>query len=399
MGVRPDYLPWEKYLTRKLNFITGASLAMACLAMLTYVCMGEYGFIKIHAIAILFFPAIFISNKFGNYIWGLYSFYISVLVLMFLFFQEFGESSQLYLFLVPLTISMLMLLQRKEIYKHVVVLLVVYFLFLLVVVAGYIFKWFQTDLPPETIATVRTINISLSSFLTLVVTYIIIRQNLKQELELTALIRQKETLLAEVNHRVKNNMNVITSLLNLKKELCLTNEALEALEDSKNRIYSMALIHQKVYLGNSINDVNFQEHISELAGELVSSYSAEEDVKLNINVDDCCLGLDAAIPCSLVINEVITNSLKHALTGNNVLELNVTMKKTANEIEMAISDNGPGLTDYDKMNKDTLGMTLIDLLCGQLDARYNFTNHNGLVFNMNFVLPKKAPRSLNNKRI
>ena len=395
IGVKPSYLPWEKYLTRKLNFIAWASLAVASLATLTYVCIGHYEMIAIHLIALLFFPAIFISNKLGSYIWGLYTFYISVLVLIFLFFMKLGGSSQLYLFLVPLTISMLMLLQRKEIYKHVINLLAIYFLFLLTVIGGHVFKWFQSDLPLETIATVRTINIALSSSLTLVVTFIIIRQNLKQELELSALLRQKETLLAEVNHRVRNNMNVITSLLNLKKELCLTNEALEALVDSKNRIYSMALIHQKVYMGNTIRDVNFQDYVSELANELVNSYSAEDDVKLKIEVDDCFIALDAAIPCSLIINEVLTNALKHAYMHDRALELCVSMKKHADEIEMAISDNGPGLTDYERMNKDTLGMTLIDLLCSQLDAKYNFTNQNGLVFNMNFMLQKpKGIRSL-----
>jgi two-component sensor histidine kinase len=388
LGVKPGYLPWEKYLTRNLNYITLASIGALLMGIATYISLGNYHFIREHAIAIALLPLIIFINARVNYIWALYFFYLIILSLLFFFTLKMGEECEPYLFLIPLTISLLMLIRRKEIQKNVIALFVILFAFLLIGIIGYKLTWFDSTLSHPEIVMVRGINIFFSSFLTLIVTGIIVNQNSKQELELNALLKEKETLLAEINHRVKNNMNVITSLLNLKKDLCATDEAREALEDSKHRVYSMALIHQKVYGSSSVRKVDFQEYISELAEELVSSYSLEKSVKLNIQADDCLLGLDVAVPCSLIINEVLTNSLKHAYRKGATLKLSVIIKKNENAIEIIMSDNGPGFANDEKPIKDSLGITLIELLCGQLEASYSFKNQNGLVFTANFNLPK-----------
>lgn len=367
--------------------MTVATLAAMFSGVIIYIVTGKYDFITLHLLALALFPLVLVANLRFNYIWAMYIFFIVVFGLMLLFFHKMGKASEAYLFIVPLLVCLLMLLGRREIYKHMMVIFGMFFAFMGVCAIGYFAGWFNQSYPPAALTVMRIVNMSFSSALTLTITYIIIGQNLRQERELKALIREKETLLAEVHHRVKNNMAITSSLLNMRMERCGSEETREALEDCKNKIYSMALIHKKVYASKTLKDIDFREYISELAEELVSAYKEHNEINLNIDAADCTLPLDSAIPCGFIINELMTNSFKYAIQKAKELTLNISMIRTGNEVQLTASDNGPGLSAHAK-NENSLGMTLIDILCRQLEATYSFKNDNGLVFEMNFRLPK-----------
>jgi two-component sensor histidine kinase len=386
LGIRKEYLPWERYVTRVLNYMTLASISAPLTIVLIYIFFGKYELVEMHLVALTILPVIFILNVRLNYLWGLYSFFIIVAGFMFFFFQQLGNSSKTYLYIVPFVIGLLMLVNRPELKKHMAILTVLFVAFIGTYVFGYFHNWFIDRLPPATLTITRIINISCSSALTIALTLILIQQNLRQEHELKELIKQKETLLSEVHHRVKNNMAIISSLLNLRLEETNSDETREALEDTKNKIYSMALIHKKVYGGKTMQDVDFQEYVSELAGDLVGLYSRNRDIKLDVDARDCILQLDTAIPCGFIINELITNSCKYAYRHGKELELKVNMKHNGNHFDLTVTDNGPCF-DFEILKvKNTLGMNLIDMLNKQLDATYSFRKDNGLVYEMKFMV-------------
>jgi two-component sensor histidine kinase len=384
-GVKPGYLPWEKYLTRKLNYYTLISILAEALAILAYISIHNYNYIVELSISLLVFPLVIICNKHLDYKYALYLFYLNATGIVFFVSLKMGGDSEILLFFFPLTISLLTLLNRKEMNMHIRVLMGMMVVLLFTNLIGFKLEWFQGVLSAEELNTVRIFNIFFCSFITLLFSIALSKQNAMQENELMTLVKEKETLLAEVHHRVKNNMAIISSLLNLKKEASTSTEAKEVLEDSKNRIYSMALIHKNIYGNKSFKSTNFHTYITELAEEMVGAYT-EHKIKLSIDAKNCILDLDTAIPCGLIINELLTNSLKYALPKTKELTLTILMKKTMNHIRLSYSDNGPGILPDSIVNNHSLGMTLIDLLSQQLEAKYTFKNEGGLVFNMNFTL-------------
>ncbi|MGP8215578.1 MAG: sensor histidine kinase [Bacteroidia bacterium] len=383
-------MPWEKYLTRKLNYYSLISILTLGLAILSYIIIGDYHFITELAVVLCIFPAVIFFNLRFNYVYALYLFYLNASLIVFLLLFKMGQGSLVYLFFFPLTISLLTLLNRKEMNIHIRILMGMIFSLLLANLIGIRFGWFQVMLSPDELKWVRINNIFFSVFITLLFSMTLSRQNAMQENELLSLLEEKEILLAEVHHRVKNNMAIISSLLNLKKESCSSDETKKVLEDCKNRIYSMALIHKNIYYNKSFKNINFQEYITELAQELIGISAEKDIIKFTVNAIDCNLGIDEAIPCGFIINELLTNSLKYAIVKSQILAITITMKRTGKEVCLKYSDNGYGFSFDNAKSTSSLGMTLIDLLCQQLEAEYSFKNESGSVFDMRFNLPAHA---------
>ncbi|AUB39254.1 CheY chemotaxis protein or a CheY-like REC [Nostoc flagelliforme CCNUN1] len=139
------------------------------------------------------------------------------------------------------------------------------------------------------------------------------RERKQAEEQIKASLQEKEVLLKEIHHRVKNNLQIISSLLNLQAEYIKDNQALEVFKDSQNRIESMALIHEKLYQSQDLAKINFADYIQDLVTNLFYSYNVNSSaISLKMNVEEVFLAIDAAIPCGLIINELISNSLKYA---------------------------------------------------------------------------------------
>ena len=206
--------------------------------------------------------------------------------------------------------------------------------------------------------------------------------------ELAASLVEKELLLKEVHHRVKNNMQVISSLLNMQadaqEDLLLSN----LLGESQQRIKSMSLIHESLYQSDDLLEINFEDYIRTLATGLCRFYTIPGvEVQLDIVVDEVALGLDTAVPCGLIINELISNALKHGFNDHSgrAAVIDVHFVKDQGQFRLRISDNGAGLPkDFDLSRSGSMGMEIVDILTQQLEGSLSYQSNAGAQFLIEF---------------
>lgn len=209
----------------------------------------------------------------------------------------------------------------------------------------------------------------------------------QSEEQIKASLQEKEVLLKEIHHRVKNNMQVICSLLNLQSGSIEDSQTLELLQEAQNRVASMALVHEQLYQSEDLARIDFAEYIQNLAANLLSSYDVNSDaIALKINVEHIHLSVDAAIPCGLIINELVANSLKYAFPSGKSGEIRIALHSdNNNQLLLSVSDNGIGLpSDFDIQNTETLGLQLVTALTGQLSGSIELNRNLGTEFKITF---------------
>jgi len=199
-------------------------------------------------------------------------------------------------------------------------------------------------------------------------------------------VNEKDVLLKEIHHRVKNNIQIISSLLNLQKQQVDSDEFVNILSESQNRIKSMAMIHEKLYHSGDLTRINFAEYIETLVSDLYSSYATStRQVTPFINVENVRFNIETAVPCGLIINELISNSLKHAFPKGKTGTLSVSLKTSDEWNELVISDDGVGFPEeFDIENSKTLGLQLVNILVKQLDGKITLNRINGTQFKIIF---------------
>ena len=199
-------------------------------------------------------------------------------------------------------------------------------------------------------------------------------------------LREKELLLKEIHHRVKNNLQIIVSLLKMQSKFVFDNRDLEIFNKSRSRVETMALIHEKLYKSVDISKIDIGNYLKDLVNHLLNAYNVHSArIDFSINVENIFMGIDTAIPCGLIVNELINNILKHAFPYgyNGKIQLNLT--REAEDLKMEVIDNGVGIPDtFDIGNSDTLGMQLIDTLVRQLDGIVNINKSDGTSFVIKF---------------
>ncbi|MBD2044660.1 CBS domain-containing protein [Coleofasciculus sp. FACHB-64] len=210
----------------------------------------------------------------------------------------------------------------------------------------------------------------------------------RAEEQLKASLKEKEVLLKEIHHRVKNNLQIISSLLKLQSAYTKEEQVLGMFKDSQNRIRSMALIHEKLYQSKDLSRIDFAEYIRDLAGNLLRSYKASSQaITLKTNVNDINLNIDTAIPCGLIINELMSNSLKHAFPTPSIdKEICINIYSNGNyQFILNVSDNGIGFPkDLDFRNTESLGLELVCTLTEQLDGTIELDSRRGTSFFITF---------------
>lgn len=186
-------------------------------------------------------------------------------------------------------------------------------------------------------------------------------QRQKAQVKLINALFEKEVLLKEVHHRVKNNFQIISTLLQLQSQTLKDPEVIKVLRESQNRIESISLIHKNSYTFANIGQIDIVDYIHNLAASLLTSYQISPGrIALKTDIDSVSLNVDQAIPCGLVINELISNALKHAFPNQQVGTISIALRNVGNNIEMTIQDNGIGLPDnLDWTNTDSLGLSLV----------------------------------------
>ena len=198
-------------------------------------------------------------------------------------------------------------------------------------------------------------------------------------------LKEKEVLLREIHHRVKNNMQIISSLLNLQINYVEEDESLNILKESQNRVKSMAMIHEKLYQSKDFTHINISEYIERLSSDLFYSYGVRKNqITPIIKIEDIKLNIETAIPCGLIINELISNSLKYAFPNRNGI-LEVSLRSKDDNYELIISDNGVGFPkELDFRNTDSLGLQLVTTLTKQIDGVITLNSENGTKFTIIF---------------
>lgn len=202
-------------------------------------------------------------------------------------------------------------------------------------------------------------------------------------------LKEKEVLLKEVHHRVKNNLQVISSILNLQSSYVRDKRILEILLESQNRIKSMAFVHESLYQTKDFSNISFQEYVGNISRNLVHSYSSTDNPpELKLDLDPVQLHLDTAIPCGLIINELLSNALKYAFKDGRKGTIIVAVKKKAEKIAISITDDGIGLPpDLDFRNTESLGLQLVVSLVEQINGKIKADTKKGTKFTIEFVAP------------
>lgn len=206
------------------------------------------------------------------------------------------------------------------------------------------------------------------------------------EQKLQKSIKEKEMLLKEIHHRVKNNLMIISSLLNLQSRYIKDENSKTIFMESQNRARSMALIHERLYQSTDLKNIDFGDYVQTLANDLYNTYVIDRDlIKMNIETDELNLDIDTSIPLGLILNELVTNCLKHAFSPGERGNIDIKFKKHDNNYILEVKDDGKGLPkDMDYKTTGSLGLSLITSLSDQIDANLEYISDSGTLFRISF---------------
>ena len=209
--------------------------------------------------------------------------------------------------------------------------------------------------------------------------------------KLRSSLKEKETLLKEVHHRVKNNLQLVSSLLNLQASYIRTPEDRELFLESQNRIHSMTLVHEELYRSDDLACVEFSDYLPKLTQKLISAFSMGKEIRLITDIQPIFFPVDTAIPCGLIINELFSNALKHAFRNRDEGIVCLSVKRDQDNIKIIVRDNGVGLPlDYEPDAARTLGMQLVHSLVDQLGAFLDIEVDKGTTFIITFHAPNRC---------
>jgi two-component sensor histidine kinase len=203
-------------------------------------------------------------------------------------------------------------------------------------------------------------------------------------------LKEKTLLLKEIHHRVKNNLQVISSLLNIQASLIADPRAREGYADSTRRIRSMALVHERLYHTGNLSHIDFREYLNAVAHDLGSSLY-RSGVSLQVEAEPIMLGIDTAIPCGLMVNELVSNALKHAFPSEMPGVVSVSFKRINNlMLQLRVEDNGVGIPpEKDWRSLNSMGLNIIRTLAGQISGTITYDGNSGTRFTIEFPLDER----------
>ncbi|RMF04877.1 MAG: hypothetical protein D6768_02205, partial [Chloroflexi bacterium] len=206
-------------------------------------------------------------------------------------------------------------------------------------------------------------------------------RRMQAEEKIKASLQEKEVLLKEIHHRVKNNLQIVSSLLNLQANYVQDPQILAAFQDSQSRIRSMAMVHEKLYRSDNLANINFADYIRDLAAYLRRTFSTGF-VEVAIEAEDVFWTIDMAVPGGLILNELLSNAFKHAFPDGQSGKIDISLRRTAaGKTVLEVADNGPGLPpEIDFKNTDSLGLQLVNALTNQLGGTITLDATYGAVF-------------------
>ena len=218
---------------------------------------------------------------------------------------------------------------------------------------------------------------------------------------LQQLVKEKDWLVKEIHHRVKNSFQSVVSLFGTQAEYIKNEEASLAIEESKHRIQAMSLVHQKLYQSENLSSINIEDYVHELVDYLRTSFETKQRIQFNIQVESLELTISYALPIGLILNEAITNSFKYAFPNEREGILEISLKhESENQMVLNIADNGVGLPDdFDTSKKDSMGMNLMKGLSEQIDGSFSIENKNGVYIRIVFPYQLESTQDFQRKPI
>lgn len=235
------------------------------------------------------------------------------------------------------------------------------------------------------------VGITLAAFFLLSVLYFAYRVKKRNEVLLEERnvaiqenLHQKEMMIGEVHHRVKNNLQLISSILDLQARNLSDEKALKAIEDSRHRVQSMSLIHQKLYTKENINGIRMDEYLKQLCEGILQSMKKEQTIVLRTEIEPVALHIDTSIPIGLIVTEVVTNAMKYAFQDRDSGTITIRFRKKEEVLELILTDDGVGMDRTSPDSTSTsFGMKMINSLCRQLKAELTIETNGGTAFRFN----------------
>lgn len=205
-------------------------------------------------------------------------------------------------------------------------------------------------------------------------------------------LNQKETMIGEIHHRVKNNLQLISSILDLQARSLKDEEAIKAINDSQNRVQTMAIIHQKLYQQDDIYGISMREYITSISEAIISSSTEKgKQIHFDFNINPIQLHIDSSIPIGLILTEIITNSIKYAFPNAQSGKISISLSEQSNELKLIVSDNGVGMENAaDSTNSTSFGLKMIKSLARQLKAEWTIDSTHGTTFEFNIKNYKRS---------
>ncbi|MDO9035919.1 MAG: histidine kinase dimerization/phosphoacceptor domain -containing protein, partial [Methanoregula sp.] len=205
----------------------------------------------------------------------------------------------------------------------------------------------------------------------------------KAEQEITRSLEEKDLLLREIHHRVKNNLQIIASLLNLQSRYITDPNVLESIKDSQSRVRAMALAHERIYRSHNLSDINLKDYLKYLTKQILQFYNIQHhQIGITVTMDDVITDIDTVIPVGLILNELVSNSLKHAFPDGRKGTISIEgTPQDANSLRFIYHDTGVGLpAGFDWKNTESLGLRLVNSLVDQLDGTIESSSGEGTTF-------------------
>ena len=212
-----------------------------------------------------------------------------------------------------------------------------------------------------------------------------ISERIESEEKIKKSLKEKEILLQEVHHRVKNNLQIISSILNLQTRSVKDPKILDLIQETRYRIMSMSFIHDLLYQTKDFTNIDFSKYLQSITSNIMNTYTLNKNIELKLDVESIFLNLDNAIPCGLIVNELITNVFKYAFPGDRKGVINIVLKLINNKVVLSVADNGVGINNQiNYLTTESLGFQLINSLVSQIDGELKYENTEGTKFIVSF---------------
>lgn len=391
-GILPEHDVFQVRLIRAVNVLGGYAIVSMVFASLYGYYIQNNASSLYTLISLPFFLLVLYLNRIQKNLLAIAFLFVISALLLGVYSIHVGEESYLHSLYVLNIMGLSLLYRQQHAKMYFYVSISITLLCIIFVLLSFLNNWFEgfRDLTIDPFAQ-RKLNFALLIICSIVFSFVVVNSYKQQQHAMKLALEEQRVLLAEVNHRVKNNLAIIISLLNMQSNIADNKETKEALRDIHDRVMSMALVHQKMYKNKNKNTIELESYITDLIGEIRNSIDINKNIEFKIEIESIHLEVSTIIPLGLILNELITNAIKHAFKDKLTPNIFISLKEIENgNFELIVQDNGIGTTHEKLQEKNGLGVDLIQSLSEQIDGKCSFEMQNGLVFKLQAPIGKET---------